>query len=62
VLKQSLGIDARLEHGPSGSFEVSVGGQIVAQRGRQGFPTDEEILNAVRAAVTPPGGSGPSGA
>jgi selenoprotein W-related protein len=41
-------VDAELRHGPSGSFEVSVNGKVVSQRGRIGFPSETEIVGAVR--------------
>jgi hypothetical protein len=50
-LKRELELDAQLEHGPSGSFEVSVDGKAVAGRSRSGFPTEDEIVNAVADAL-----------
>jgi len=41
-------VDAELRHGPSGSFEVSVNGKVVSQRGRFGFPSEADIVGAVR--------------
>jgi selenoprotein W-related protein len=41
-------VDAELRHGPAGSFEISVNGKVVSQRGRLGFPSEPEIVTAVR--------------
>lgn len=48
-------MDAQLKHGPSGSFEVAVNEQVVARRGFMGFPTETQIVDAVREALGPPG-------
>lgn len=45
-------MDATLEVGSSGVFEVAVDGKVVASRGRTGFPTEQEIVDAV-ARVLP---------
>jgi selenoprotein W-related protein len=41
-------VDAELKHGPSGSFEISVNGKVVSERGRLGFPSEKQIIDAVR--------------
>jgi len=41
-------VDTELKHGPSGSFEVSVNGKVVSQRGLLGFPSEGQIVEAVR--------------
>ena len=51
VLKARLGVDAKLELGPSGSFEVRVAERIVASRNFSGFPDDDDVVAAVFAAV-----------
>jgi len=37
--------------GHSGIFEVAVGGKVVASKGRLGFPSPEEIVEAVSRAL-----------
>jgi hypothetical protein len=51
MLKEKLGVDCELAKGPSGSFLVAVGADVVAQRGRIGFPSDQEIVDAVAAKL-----------
>jgi len=50
-LKDELGLDAELQVGSSGVFEISVDGAVVAKRGFVGFPSDDEIVNAVAQAT-----------
>lgn len=50
-MKEQLGLDAELKVGPSGSFEVSVDGKVVAKRGFMGFPSEQEIVDAVAQAA-----------
>ena len=50
MLKEELGLEAELKQGSGGIFEVSVGGAVVAKRGFSGFPTEEEIVQAVSKA------------
>jgi len=54
-------VDARIEVGASGQFDVFVDGEVVATkhavgllarlRGNKGFPDDDEAVEAVRAKV-----------
>ena len=55
MLKEELGLDAELKIGSSGIFEVSVDGAVVAKRGFTGFPSEEEIVQAVSKAQGKPG-------
>jgi hypothetical protein len=48
VLQKELGVTAELEVGTPGSFVVLVDGETVAEKQWLGFPTEEEILAAVR--------------
>jgi hypothetical protein len=48
VLEKELGVKAGIEVGPSGKFIVEVDGQPVAEKGMIGFPSEEEIVAAVR--------------
>ena len=50
-MKKALGIDAELEVGPSGSFEVAVDGEVVARKRLWRFPTESEIVEAVANAL-----------
>ncbi len=43
-----MGIKAALEVGAPGSFIVLVDGEAVAQKRILGFPSEDEIVNAVR--------------
>jgi selenoprotein W-related protein len=51
VLKSELGVDTELRIGPTGSFIVQVDGNTVAQKNARGFPTEDEIVKAVRAEL-----------
>jgi hypothetical protein len=37
--------------GAPGSFVVTVEGKVVAEKTPAGFPTDDEVVNAVRKAM-----------
>jgi hypothetical protein len=37
--------------GHSGIFEVSVAGNVVASKGRTGFPSEQEIVQSVAKAL-----------
>lgn len=47
LLKEKLGIEAKLIPGKGGIFTISVNGEVVAKRTKAGFPTAEEIIKAV---------------
>jgi len=47
-LQKELGLDAHLEVGAPGSFIVLVDGQPVAEKRATGFPSEDEIVAAVR--------------
>lgn len=51
ALKRELGLEADLRQGPSGVFEVSVDGSVVARRKFLGLPSEEEIVEAVSSAL-----------
>lgn len=44
-------MDAKLVRGSGGIFEVAVDGKVVAKKTLDGFPSPEEIVAAVRAAL-----------
>ena len=50
MLKEQLGIDAKLVRGSNGIYEVAVDGRVVASKQAAGFPTEEQVLAAVKAA------------
>ena len=51
-IKDELGIDSELSEGGRGEFTVWVGDAVVAKKDLQGFPSDEDVLAAVKRAVT----------
>jgi predicted Rdx family selenoprotein len=51
ALKEELEVDATLTLGSGGIFEVAVDGRVVAARGRTGFPTEQEVVDAVAKAL-----------
>ena len=50
-MKTELGVDAELEVGAPGSFIVLVDGEPVAEKKLLGFPTEDEIVAAVRKKI-----------
>ena len=52
-MKEELGLEAELIVGHSGIFEVAVDGKVVATKTRTGFPSPEEVVDAVSRAVDP---------
>ncbi len=51
-MKQELDVSPELVKGSGGIFVIEVHGQIVARKTREhGFPADDAIVDAVRAAL-----------
>ena len=44
-------MEAELVPGSGGIFEVAVDGKVVAKKGLTGFPSEQEVVQAVRAAL-----------
>lgn len=44
-------MESDLIPGSGGIFEVAVDGQVVSRKGRSGFPTEDEVVTAVRQAL-----------
>ncbi len=57
-MKEELDVEAILVKGHSGIFEVAVAGKVVAAKGRSGFPSPAEVVDAVSRAI---GSSAPPG-
>jgi len=51
LLKQDLGTDVEITGGSEGEFTVWVQDKVVAKKGLLGFPGDQKVLAAVRAAI-----------
>ncbi len=47
MLREELGVEAKLTKGHGGIFTVAVGGEVVARKTWSGFPTEAEIVLAV---------------
>ncbi|AYF73773.1 SelT/SelW/SelH family protein [Nocardia yunnanensis] len=52
ALDTRLGIAPELVPGKGGVYRVTVDGQVVAAKSRQGFPDPDEIVEAVAASLT----------
>ena len=52
-MKEELDVEATLVKGHSGIFEVAVAGKVVASKGRFGFPSPEDVVEAVSKALGP---------
>jgi len=57
ALQAACNVEARLVPGTGGIFEISVGDRIVAKRAKGHFPSSEEIVAAVGAALRAPRGA-----
>jgi hypothetical protein len=50
-MKDEIGVETDLVEGGRGEFTVWVGDDKVAQKDAQGFPSDLEVIAAVRRAL-----------
>ncbi len=48
LIKKDTGIDVEIIEGDRGEFTVWVGEETVAAKDASGFPTDEDVVKAVR--------------
>jgi predicted Rdx family selenoprotein len=46
-----LGVHAKLVPGGRGVYAVSVNGEVVVKKTLMGFPTEQQVTEAVRAAL-----------
>jgi selenoprotein W-related protein len=44
-------VEAELVPGSGGIFEVAVDGKVVSKKGLMGFPSEQDVVNAVGAAL-----------
>ena len=51
LIKQEIGLDTALEVGARGELSVWVNDQKVAQKDHKGFPSDAQLMVAVRGAL-----------
>ena len=51
MLKKELSVEVETVGGKTGEFTVWVGDQLVARKGWVRFPSDQKVLEAVRAAL-----------
>jgi hypothetical protein len=51
LIREDTGIEPELVEGGRGEFSAWVGESRVAQKTAHGFPTDDEVRAAVRAAL-----------
>ena len=51
LLKKELRVETQLVEGDRGEFTVWVGDSVVAKKNWLGFPADDKVLEAVRAAL-----------
>lgn len=55
ALKQETGIDAELVEGRRGEFTVWADDELIAQKDANGFPSEEDVLAALRKRQGSPG-------
>lgn len=51
LIREATGVEPEVVEGARSEFSVRVGDRIVAQKSRTGFPSDADIIDAVRAAI-----------
>jgi hypothetical protein len=51
LLKKELGVEVETTGGKTGEFTVWVDDRLVAQKGWIRFPSDQKVLEGVRAAI-----------
>ena len=56
LIKQDSGAEADLEPGGRGELSVWVDGKKIAEKSMRGFPSDADVLKAVKTALQPNGG------
>lgn len=54
AIKNELGVEPEIVEGARGEFTVWVGERVVARKSGGGFPSDDEIVRAVREATDAP--------
>lgn len=57
MLREEFGVEARLIKGRGGVFEVAVDGHVVAKKTFDGFPMEDQIVQAVAAVLPARAGS-----
>lgn len=51
LITDATGVEPEVVEGARGEFSIRVGNRVVAQKSTKGFPTDAEIVTAVREAL-----------
>jgi hypothetical protein len=51
LIKEEIGVDTDLVEGGRGEFTVWVGDESVAQKDAGGFPSERDVIAAVREAI-----------
>jgi hypothetical protein len=51
LIKDGTGVEPEVIEGARGEFSIRVGDRVVAQKSPRGFPTDGDIVGAVKAAL-----------
>jgi hypothetical protein len=52
LIKAATDIDPAVAEGARGEFSVRVNDHIVAQKSKTGFPSDDQVVDAVQAALS----------
>jgi hypothetical protein len=51
LIKDATGVEPSVVEGARSEFSVRVGDRVVAEKTRTGFPSDEAIVDGIRAAL-----------
>jgi predicted Rdx family selenoprotein len=52
LIEAATGVDPAVVEGARGEFSVRVDGHVVAQKSKTGFPSEDQVVQAVRAALS----------
>ena len=52
LIKAATGVDPAVVEGARGEFSVRVDDHVVAQKSKTGFPAEDQVVQAVRAALS----------
>ena len=51
LIEAATAVNPTVVEGARGEFSVRVGDHLVAQKSKTGFPSDDQVVQAVRAAL-----------
>jgi hypothetical protein len=52
LIQGATGVEPTVVEGARSEFSIRVGDRVIAQKSSRGFPSDDDILSAVRSALS----------